>query len=83
MVLGGADGRGAEEGCGGNEEEKELRCLVVRCVEETGVLFISLFFDITCEYSSYFVFVLDLLLKHLFNEIHLISVRGVLEKLGS
>ena len=35
-----------------------------------------LFFDITCEYSSYFVFVLDLLLKHLFNEIHLISVRG-------
>ena len=40
-------GRGIEEGYGGNEEEKELRRLVVRCVEETGkVLFISCFFDI-------------------------------------
>ena len=47
MVLGGADGRGMEEGCGGNEEEKGLRRLVFRCVEETGkVLFISCCFDI-------------------------------------
>ena len=54
MVLGGANGRGMEEGCGGNEEEKGLRRLVFRCVEETGkVLFISCCFDIKCKYSSY------------------------------
>ena len=36
-----------EEGCGGNEEEKGLRRLVFRCVEETGkVLFISCCFHI-------------------------------------
>ena len=36
VVLGGADGPGKEEGCGGNEEEKELRHLKLTCVEETG-----------------------------------------------
>ena len=47
MVLGGADGPGMEKGCGGNEEERELRRLVFRCVEETGkVLFISCCFHI-------------------------------------
>ena len=35
MVLGGADGPGTEEGCVGNEEEKELRHLKLTCVEET------------------------------------------------
>ena len=36
------DGRGTEEGCGGNEEEKGFRRLKLTCVEETGkVLFIS------------------------------------------
>ena len=36
VVLGGADGRGTQEGCGGNEEEKGLRHLKLTCVEETG-----------------------------------------------
>ena len=36
VVLGGADGPGMEEGCGGNEEEKELRHLKLTRVEETG-----------------------------------------------
>ena len=41
------DGHGTEEGCGGNEEERELRRLKLTCVEETGkVLFIFCFFDI-------------------------------------
>ena len=46
MVLGGADGRGMEEGCGGNEE-KEIRHRKLTCVEDMGkVLFISCCFDI-------------------------------------
>ena len=59
------DGHGTEEGCGGNEEERELRHLKLTCVEETGkVLFISCFFNIkNVKYYSYFVFTLDLLLK--------------------
>ena len=36
MVLGGADGPGMEEGCVGNEEEKEVRHFKLMCVEETG-----------------------------------------------
>ena len=36
MALGGADGHGTQEGCGGNEEEKGLRHLKLTCVEETG-----------------------------------------------
>ena len=36
VVLGGADGPGKEEGCGGNEEEKEVRHFKLTCVEEMG-----------------------------------------------
>ena len=46
MVLGGADGHGMEEGCVGNEEEKELRHLKLTCVEETGKSCSPRFFDI-------------------------------------
>ena len=53
MVLGGANGCGMEEGCGGNEE-KEIRHRKLTCVEDMGkVLFISCCFDIKCKYSSY------------------------------
>ena len=46
MVLGGADGPGMEEGCGGNEEEKELRHLKLTCVKRWESLVHSCFFDI-------------------------------------
>ena len=45
VVLGGADGPGTEEGCGGNEEE-ELRHLKLTCVKETGKSCSPRFFDI-------------------------------------
>ena len=45
VVLGGADGPGTEEGCGGNEEE-ELRHLKLTCGKETGKSCSPRFFDI-------------------------------------
>ena len=41
MVLGGADGPGTEEGCGGNEEEKELRHLKLTCAVGGNVTWCS------------------------------------------
>ena len=45
MVLGGANGPGTEEGCVGNEEEKELRHLKLTCGRD-GKSLVHLLFDI-------------------------------------